>query len=244
MNDFTVEPVTEYDVEPVKGVGEELPVEPKKFKERVMEAMEAQNKHMEEFAKTPHGKILNMLGIAMQALPAARMPKFEMPASSSSAASTEVTGNAGFRTATIPNKAYQSANDPLPLQGYDKAEAVQQARGVIRAIEGGRGQPEPMQMQQQKGVEGADFPKGYYDKVPTERRLSPNGISHPGFRWEIVDRQTGKVVGGPNTNRVRTNRSVDRMDNKYGGYRYNARSVKAETLTEEETAFLKEHGLE
>lgn len=46
------------------------------------------------------------------------------------------------------------------------------------------------------------------------------------IRFDIVDRQTGRVVGTAKT-RTGARRSVDRRDNAYGGYRYSARPVYA-----------------
>jgi hypothetical protein len=44
--------------------------------------------------------------------------------------------------------------------------------------------------------------------------------------FEIVDKQTGAVVGTAKT-RKSASRAVDRRDNAYGAYRYFARSVYA-----------------
>lgn len=92
--------------------------------------------------------------------------------------------------------------------------------------------------------EGSRFPKGYYEKVSSERRLSRTGISHPGFRWEVYDRQTGKVVRKDLETGVGANRSVDRLDNQYGGYRYAKRAVRAKELTEEESKFLEDNQID
>jgi hypothetical protein len=64
--------------------------------------------------------------------------------------------------------------------------------------------------------------------------LSFNGITHPGYRWQVFDRKTGEAMGPPSTNSVRANRRVDQLDNKYGGYRYEKRQIKAEDITEKE----------
>jgi RNA polymerase sigma factor (sigma-70 family) len=44
-------------------------------------------------------------------------------------------------------------------------------------------------------------------------------------QYEVYDRQTGKVVGKPYSSLSRASRAVDRLDNKYGGYRYGKRPV-------------------
>lgn len=90
---------------------------------------------------------------------------------------------------------------------------------------------------------GGKFPKGYHDKVPIDRRLDYNGVSHPGYRWEVFDKKTGEVQSTDLLNSSRATRSVDRLDNKYGGYRYGKRPVKAKELTEEETKFIKDNDI-
>lgn len=44
------------------------------------------------------------------------------------------------------------------------------------------------------------------------------------IRYDIVDRQTGRVVATAKT-RAAANRSVDKRDNAYGAYRYMANPV-------------------
>ena len=46
------------------------------------------------------------------------------------------------------------------------------------------------------------------------------------IRFDIVDRQTGRVVSTAKT-RAGARRAVDRRDNAYGRYRYSARPVYA-----------------
>lgn len=43
--------------------------------------------------------------------------------------------------------------------------------------------------------------------------------------WEIIDGQTGQRVGKPYKNKSRARRRVDRLDNEYGAYRYQARPI-------------------
>lgn len=85
--------------------------------------------------------------------------------------------------------------------------------------------------------------KEYYDKIPQDRRLSNKGISHPGIRWEIYDPSTGKVMATDLQTKSGANRSKDRLDNKYGSYKYRIRPVKAKELTEEEIKFLKDNDI-
>lgn len=87
------------------------------------------------------------------------------------------------------------------------------------------------------------WPTGYLDKVPQEQRLSNKGISHPGYRWEVYDKQTGNVVRKDLTTRTGASRAQDRLDNQYGGYRYGVRSVYAKELTEAEKTFLKDNDI-
>jgi hypothetical protein len=44
------------------------------------------------------------------------------------------------------------------------------------------------------------------------------------IRFDIIDRQTGKIVSTALT-RAGANRAVDRRDNQYGAYRYMAKAV-------------------
>lgn len=43
-------------------------------------------------------------------------------------------------------------------------------------------------------------------------------------RFDIIDRQTGGIVGTAKT-RARATASVNRRDNEYGGYRYYAKAI-------------------
>jgi hypothetical protein len=44
-------------------------------------------------------------------------------------------------------------------------------------------------------------------------------------KYEVYDRQTGLKAGGPYSTRSRARSAVDRLDNKYGGYRYGYRPI-------------------
>lgn len=46
-----------------------------------------------------------------------------------------------------------------------------------------------------------------------------------GIKYHVVDRQTGKAIGGIYKDRVKARRMADRLDNEYGAYRYYVRSV-------------------
>lgn len=49
--------------------------------------------------------------------------------------------------------------------------------------------------------------------------------AHPKpIRYEIVDKQTGRVVATAKT-RAGADRAVDRRDNAYGAYRYSVRTI-------------------
>lgn len=90
------------------------------------------------------------------------------------------------------------------------------------------------------------LPDGYYDKIPQERRLSRSSTepSHPGYRWEVFDPQTGKVMRKDIMTRVGASTTMHNLDNKYGGYRYRVRMVKANKRTENEEKFLLDNGIE
>jgi hypothetical protein len=45
------------------------------------------------------------------------------------------------------------------------------------------------------------------------------------IKYEVYDRQTGKVVGGPYSSRSRARLAADKKDNEYGAYRYSIRPV-------------------
>jgi hypothetical protein len=72
---------------------------------------------------------------------------------------------------------------------------------------------------------------GFVNLKDTEMLSSPvtdQGNSRPAkpIRYDIIDKQTGKVVGSAKT-LARANASVDRRDNAYGAYRYRAHPVYA-----------------
>ncbi len=94
-------------------------------------------------------------------------------------------------------------------------------------------------------VKPGQLPEGYYDKVPQEMRLSRSGTepSHPGYRWEVYDPGTNKTMRKDIMTRVGASRTQDNLDNKYGGYKYRVRMVKASNLTDNEAKFLKENNI-
>lgn len=57
------------------------------------------------------------------------------------------------------------------------------------------------------------FPEGYFDRVPRERRQMGAGLSHPGFRWQIME--NGKPVGQPQMNRQKANLRADKLTSTY-----------------------------
>ena len=46
-------------------------------------------------------------------------------------------------------------------------------------------------------------------------------------KYEVYDRQTQKVVGGPYSTRSRASRAADKKDLEYGAYRYGVREIKS-----------------
>lgn len=90
---------------------------------------------------------------------------------------------------------------------------------------------------------GIKLPKEYYEAVPIDRRMQRTGISHPGVRWEVYDPKTGKVMRSDIQTSSGANLSKDRLDNKYGAYRYQTRPTLATNPTDEETQFLQSKGL-
>jgi hypothetical protein len=94
-------------------------------------------------------------------------------------------------------------------------------------------------------IKPGQLPEGYFDKVPIDRRLSRSGTepSHPGFRWEVYDPKTNKVMRKDIMTRSGASRTQDNLDNKYGAYRYRVRMVKAKELTENERQFLTDNNI-
>lgn len=92
------------------------------------------------------------------------------------------------------------------------------------------------------------WPKGYYDKVPLEQRLSRSSTepSHPGYRWDVLDKDTGKVVRKDVMTATGARRSVDNMDNKYGGYKHRAepRQIDEGSYTQGELDFIKSNKID
>lgn len=82
----------------------------------------------------------------------------------------------------------------------------------------------------------------YYDKVPSDVRMKGNGISHPGFRFQVQDKE-GNPVGKAYTNSRRAAGQVDKLDNDYGGYKYRKVMVPATDITDKEFEQMKKLGL-
>jgi len=134
----------------------------------------------------------------------------------------------------IPGRTLQSE---MPMTSEDMIAPANQLAGM--AMQGSGAMP----------AEGfrsgmSIFPNGYLEKVPMDQRMSLRGVSHPGFRWQVIDKNTGKIERKDIASRGQASRSADRLDNKYGGYRYRTEPVRApeEQLTEDELKFLGEHG--
>jgi hypothetical protein len=91
----------------------------------------------------------------------------------------------------------------------------------------------------------AKLPQGYYDKIPLDMRLSRSGTepSHPGFRFEVYDPTTGKTMRKDIMTSSGATKTLDNLDNKYGGYKYRKRMIKASNLTDNESKFLKDNNI-
>ena len=62
--------------------------------------------------------------------------------------------------------------------------------------------------------------------APGAQQVAENDTPTESVKYEVVDRQTGKVVGGPYSTLSRARAVVDKKDNAYGAYRYTARRIK------------------
>ena len=67
---------------------------------------------------------------------------------------------------------------------------------------------------------GHTGPNGAVDHGP----INPKSDYALGYRYHIVDRHTGNVVGKAKTLK-HASRSIDRRDNAYGAYRYTHRTI-------------------
>lgn len=147
--------------------------------------------------------------------------------------------NPGEAEANLAMRRYETQNyaqAPWALQDYMEFKGMAQKPVSIPEIESSR-------FAAMAGPARAPFPEGYLDKVPSEQRRSLKGISHPGYRWEVYDKQTGKIVRKGLETRGGATRSADRLDNQYGSYRYGVRNVVAKDLTEAEKKFLDDNGI-
>jgi hypothetical protein len=90
----------------------------------------------------------------------------------------------------------------------------------------------------------ASIPAEIFERVPVEQRLSHTGVTHPGFRWAVTDKKSGQQIGDPYMSAVRASRTIDRLDNKYGGYRYQKVPIRAESPTEAELNQLNQLGIQ
>jgi len=89
-------------------------------------------------------------------------------------------------------------------------------------------------------------PLGYLDKIPMDQRLSTKGVSHPGYRWDVIDRHTGSKMGDSSMSGPMASRRVDKFDNKYGGYRYQRqmREAQPHEITPEEQDMITKYNLD
>lgn len=131
------------------------------------------------------------------------------------------------------------STDELPFEMRDRSPGL--SAEAAMAVMGGAGAVPSEAGALQAGMR---IPEGYYSKIPQEMRLSRQGISHPGYRWEVYDPQTGNVMRKDLATKSGANMSKDRLDNSYGGYRYRVRPVRAQKLTEAEEKILKDKGID
>ena len=137
------------------------------------------------------------------------------------------------------------------LDPYDKAVAGQKLEQTGKKIEGPL--PEARPAVKQLEINPADYkkainpgdlksvspPEGYYDKIEATR-FGGTGISHPGYRHEVYDRETGDKIGTFSSS-FRAARKI--ADTEEGSSRYQQIMVKANRLTPKETKFLKDNNL-
>src|SRR6266478_4702504 len=144
--------------------------------------------------------------------------------------------------ATLPRRAIDaSAQDLQHLGDPDyQRQSIGPALETAMTMTGGAG---AMPAEANTLRAGLKLPPNYYDKVPMEMRMSRKGVSHPGLRWEVYDSKTGEVVRKDLTTRSGASMAQDRLDNKYGGYKYQVRPTQAKELTESEAQFLKDKGI-
>jgi hypothetical protein len=64
-----------------------------------------------------------------------------------------------------------------------------------------------------------------YDELKDIIKQVTESEANTDTKYEVYDRKTGLKVGGPYSTKSRARAAVDRLDNKYGGYRYGHRPV-------------------
>lgn len=76
--------------------------------------------------------------------------------------------------------------------------------------------------------------KSDYDNLRTALKLQETPEEAPATKWEVYDGQTGMVMKnrGPYNTRSGAQLAADRLDNKYGAYRYRVRPVGDKRLAE------------
>lgn len=84
------------------------------------------------------------------------------------------------------------------------------------------------------------FPPGYFDRVPRERRQMGAGLSHPGFRWQIME--NGKAIGTPQMNKIKASQRADKMTSTYNTrYTVAPRPAGETELTPSERSYLQKY---
>lgn len=74
-----------------------------------------------------------------------------------------------------------------------------------------------------KKFDNVDAAKAHANKV-FQQTGNIIAVEQKPIRYDIIDKQSGKVVGTAKT-RAGATRSADRRDNQYGAYRYSVRAV-------------------
>lgn len=81
-------------------------------------------------------------------------------------------------------------------------------------------------------AQGREFLKSklrddYYDLKDTIQHINvmAEDDSLENVKYEVYDKRTGTKVAGPYATRTRARSAVDKLDNKYGGYRYGYRPI-------------------
>lgn len=145
--------------------------------------------------------------------------------------------------------AIDAAEEANPRQPADQGEKRQGFRqygtnqgeagpkdSALRSVR--RTEGVPPEEAQTKNLEA--FPKNYFDRVPRERRQMGAGLSHPGFRWQIME--NGSPIGTPQMNKMKANARADKMTSTYNTrYTVAPRPAGESELTPSERSYLQKY---